>query len=441
MNKIDWNMLLPKDTKLVSVVGLSYGDEWKGKVGASLYDWYTIAAWVNGGGNAGHNVMLNWIKVHFHELPWASIHAKIIYLWQWKVINITNIEKERQQLAAARLSPTIIIAWWTHVVIPAVHKALEQIIEDSKNGHNIIWSTFTWMGPTYGLKSLRINVTVGQLLYDDGIINQTAETVVTLFPQLNKNNIIAEYTQARTILVEWMRQWQYTLDIANSFVPDVLQTKQEHIIAESSQSVMLSLSGGQYPFVTSSECGFNAIPVHLNTNDAGYRIGVTKAIASKVWWWRFPTKRDTNGVPSEIIDAYRNEAGEYGATTWRPRQIGYLDAVQLRHAFHTWNRPDLLWINMGDKLPFLYTNNLDNKVAVAYKTANIDNPLKSMIRDNIVPPPYLPLQEVIYKTLPDVKSEKDYPNYVDAMRDVLSFEGPIVLGVGPGCDENILFAN
>lgn len=96
---------------------------------------------------------------------------------------------------------------------------------------------------------------------------------------------------------------------------------------------------------------------------------------------------------------------------------------------------------MGDKLPFLYTNNLENKVAVAYKTADIYNQSKSMIRENIVPPHYLPLQEVIYKTLPDVKSEKDYPNYVDAVRDVLSFEGPIVLGIGPGSDENILFAN
>lgn len=437
--KIDRHQLLPEWTRHVVVAGLTYGDEGKWKVAASLHGWYTVVAGVNGWWNAGHNVMVNGKKEHFHELPGAALHANIVYLGQGKVVNIQKITQEVEQLRILGNVPHIVLAAGAHIVIPAVHVALEKIIEASKREAQKIWSTFTGMWPVYGLKSFRLGVNVGQLLYAPEVVEQEITTLLTLFPMLNDQVVREQFQEAKEQLMQAVATQQLHVDLTNTYITTLLQESTHHVITECSQSVMLSLSGGQYPFVTSSECWFTAIPVHLNIADSGFKIGITKAIASKVWWGRFPTQRENAWIPSEIIDVYRADAGEFGATTGRPRRIWFLDAVQLRYVFRAGNRPDLLWINMGDKLPFLSAHGIPNKIAVAYKTTDPAHPWQEIVRTDTVPPAFLPLTDVVYETLPDVRSANDYPAYVLAIKKLLWFDGKIVLGIGPGGDDNVLF--
>lgn len=441
----DFKSSIPQDTRVITVVWLSYWDEGKGKV-ADAWQWrFDIVAAANGWGNAWHNVMIHNKKEHFHELPGASNSAKVIYISQGRVCNLFALEKELQKLHSLQSNQKtgLVIANNTSLIVPSLQKYLDTKIEKSKK--NITWSnvgsTWSWIGPGYGLKAMRLTPNVWSLLsYTDEEIKNTIRVLWDIFKELNLDDIYDEFITSRSILQDSIKNKIINIDRFNNYIPYNLdENPARNIIVECSQSVMLSLSSWSYPNCTSSECWFNGILSSLSIDNPWLKIGVIKAIPSKVGSGRFISKRwEENWISNEFIDLYRTTAWEFWATTGRPRDIGYLDIVQFKHVCRTGNEPDILWINMADMLPFLAKHNVPNKVATNY---NIIHPQTKKIVNthNTVPTENIIVDSVDYTTLSPVKNSDDYKNYVQEIRRLSWFTGPIVLWTGPGSEDNIFF--
>lgn len=441
----EFKNIIPEDTRIITVTWLARGDEGKGKVADTMQGRFDVVAAPNGWGNAGHNVIINGRKEHFHELPGASHSAQTVYISQGRICNLFSLEKELKMLhdLQGQEKTWLVIANNASLIVPSLQRYLDSKIEQAKKNLTWwnVWSTWSWIGPGYMLRAMRSELNVWSILtHTDKKINNTIEVLWKIFKNLNLNKIHYEYLQSKKILKNLIDKKIISIDRFNSFIPFNLEhNPSRRIIVECAQSVMLSLSSGSFPNCTSSECGFNGILPSLGINNPWLKIGVIKAVASKVWSGRFATQRgEHNGVSKEFTESYRQIAGEFWATTGRPRDIGYLDIVQLKHICKTGNAPDILWINMVDMLATLAENNITNKVATSY---NIIHPQTQKVLQSYdtVPTENMTLESVWYTTISDVKGPDDYANYVQDIRKLSWFTGPIVVWTWPWAEDNILF--
>ena len=437
--------IIPDSESVVTVTWLGWGDEWKGKVAAALHGWYDIVAAANGGGNAGHNVIIReWLegekKLHFHELPGAAVSGVPTYISWGRVMNVTKLWEEILTLERETSQRVdIILSTSTQIIITSLQQKLDGDIErDLSAWWCSVGTTKKWIGPAYALKAFRLWINVGQLLYDDEWISKKIDAISSIFSSMDREAIMWEFLLAKQELQTLIDAWTVTLDDSNTFIPESISKDWKKVIIECSQSVMLSLSGNAYPNCTSSECWFNGIAPSLGLPWAGFKVWVIKAIPSKVWNGTFPTKFDTAWVDWDFIHSYRQKAWEFGATTGRPRDVWFLDAVQIRHVFKTGNTPDVLWINMVDLLLFLQENGIKNKIAIGYRAINKKTKEEKYFTDT-VPPDFFEILAVEYIDLPDVGSEGDYQKYVHIIRSIIWFTWPIVIGTGPWSRDNILF--
>lgn len=437
---------IPDGQQIITVSWLWWGDEGKWKVAAALDGWFDIVAAANGGGNAGHNVIV-WEggpdekKLHFHELPWASSSWVLTYISGGRVVNISKLHEEIIMLQEeTNKKVSIVMSAGAQVIVPSLQQKLDGDIEWLLSQKwDSVWTTKKWIWPAYALKASRLWINIGQLLYDEEMVSQKISVIGEVFSGIDVESVLAEFTLAKKELLDLIEAWVICIDETNTFICESISQQGKRVVVECSQSAMLSLSWNSYPNCTSSECSFNGVAPHLGIEWPGYKIGVIKSIPSKVGNGTFPTKFDTNGVDPHFIKLYRDTAWEYGATTGRPRDVGYLDAVQLKHVFKTGNQPDMLWVNMVDLLFLLSTNGIQNKVAVWYTVRHKVTKAESIFTDT-VPPDHFEIIGIEYKDMPSVGWPQDYPKYVEALRNELWFSWPIVIWVWPGSRDNILFS-
>lgn len=439
---------------VIALLGLQWGDEGKGKVSDSITQYFKkdqyIVVGPNGGGNAGHNVVVEKsaqtgqkIKLAFHELPGGAVSADSIFLSQARIINFLNLIKEIKEIETHQPSDVrkIFIASRAIVNIDGIYNKIETVTEEAK-GAQKVGSTKQGIGPAYAGEALRTAITAGQMftLSDEELSSEVQEQCTT-FPYLNKEEILSKMFETKKIVQEMIVSGKLAI------VPDDFLTsdfaKEKHILVEGSQSVGLGKFGGAYPNNTSSDCSLHGLLSACLLPGADFTCGVTKAIVSKVGGGRFANQLENNGVPIEFVEEYRKVAGEFGATTGRPRQLGFFDLVQLKHSLKTGNRPDVLWINMGDMLKLFADRGIENKVVVGYKVARYDSALGKRVRVELTDS--IPLQEdqveeVVLETVPAVNDiQKDLGAWLVVIRKKINFTGPVVMGVGPGGDENIFF--
>lgn len=428
--------IIPSHVQFISVVDLQHGDTGKWKVAYDLRWLVDISVATNGWRNAGHNIVYNGKKEHFHELPWSAASVSTVYLSPWRVIHIPSLSQEIEKLTQMTWKKAhIVIAGGAQVVVDSLHTEIDKLLE--LGTWNKIGTTLKWIWPAYALKALRKGVSIWEMMFSN-VVQERWENISWIFPWLNQHQIQQEFDESKKILHRLIEDWIVEIDIHDSFLDLALSDSTKKAVVETSQSVLLWLSAGAYPFCTSSEIGFHMIHSQTWVNKPMYKIWVVKAIVSKVWWWRFPTRWQEAGVWDDVIARYRQEAGEFGATTGRPRDIGYIDAVGIRHAFRISWTPDLLRINMGDMLQFLSQNGVKNKIAVWYMVKNPATWDIETILD-VIPPHYQEITEVIYENLPDIISYKDYPVYIEKLKQILWFEWKIVLWTGPRSEEYVIF--
>jgi len=422
---------------VVAVFWWSLWDEGKGKV-VSLFHHVDWVATATGWWNAGHTVYFEGKKIALHELPgWAIIEQARVYLGQWRVINIPDLWTEMKQLAEAwlKLDKKVVIAWNAHIIFSELQRALDIRIEELKEKK--VGTTKKWIGPAYALKALRTSVTANMLLHNPSRVQDLMVVNIALFPTIDVTALFDEIAQARNLLQQLIDDGYILVDETSMMLNHARQENQR-IMIECSQSALLGLDGWMYPYCTSSDTSANGIWSGLNIPQIDTTIAVVKAIKSKVWWGYFPTIFKDEAMAK----VYRDASGEYGATTWRPRDVGWFDCVETRRVLAT-NSVDVLCVTKADVLPhvpevkFGVNYTVPSTWAIymnTFPTQEVKYSDLEVTRSRS----YMPSEDILWLQDAD-KLPSSYRWYFDDLLDVLDFQGRVLLGSGPDRDDVVFY--
>ncbi|MFZ2150619.1 MAG: adenylosuccinate synthetase [Candidatus Absconditicoccaceae bacterium] len=425
---------------VVVIFGGQLGDEGKGKVTSQFKDADYVAVGP-GGANAGHTVVLkNGKSLALHELPGGAIIEKAkVYIGQGRSVNISGLYTEIKQLEenGYDMKGKVIVAGNAQIIFDNLQKKLDRIIEGLKS--KPVGTTAKGMGPTAGLKALRTGPNFNILLNDDSTqLREFMEVNCNLFNGLNFEEIRNEIEEEKTLLNKMIAEGYVSIDTNNMLLNQAAHEGKK-ILVEASQSAMLAADGGMYPYNTSNDTGVNGIMSALNLPEINTSIAVFKSIKSKVGGGFFPTKFED----IEFAQAYRNKSGEYGATTKRPRDVGYLDAVEGRKVLRT-NKTDIIIFTKADMLSELGKTAKVGEEYINKETGKIYRHEVPTTKEEYsqIEVQYGP-QFDLSQNVTGLKSAEDLPEeyrkYIDYMLDQLEFKGNVLLGTGPCPDDFVVY--
>jgi len=318
------------------IIGAQWGDEGKGRITDLLAAETEIVGRYSGGDNAGHTVTVNGEVFKLHLIPSGIVHNNVTCLiGNGTVINPAVLLQEMDALTArgVDVSPRRLkISLNAHLITPA-HIAMDKAHEADR-GADAIGTTQRGIGPAYTDKTERSGLRAElfaepEALADAIQLHVAAKnrvlTAVFGADPLDADVIAAEFAGYAKRLAPHLVNGPVYLDQA-------LQDGRS-ILAEGAQGTLLDIDHGTYPFVTSSSptvggviTGLGVGPKHI-----GRIIGVAKAFTSRVGSGPFPCELE--GEMAEWLRGTGDKPwDEFGTTTGRPRRVGWLDLVMLRHA-------------------------------------------------------------------------------------------------------------
>ena len=294
---------------VLSVIGMQWGDEGKGKI----IDYLSYQAdWViryGGGANAGHTIVHDDKKYAFHLLPTGILHTNTkVLLGPAVVVEPSQLKEEIEMLEDNNVSTQnrVFISDRAHLVLPSYK---EEDIKVEKNRKYKIGTTKKGIGIAYAKRALRTGIRVADI--DDIQYSEISDKKDLHYIQEH-----AEFLKERSI---------NHVDCLNNI------DKNENILYEGAQGAMLDLDIGSYPYVTSGPVGLNGIyscgVPHRTLDEV---LGVIKVYTSRVGEGPFPTEftNEETGLRTFI----QTEGNEVGTTTGRLRRCGHLDLVALSFA-------------------------------------------------------------------------------------------------------------
>jgi len=313
------------------VVGTQWGDEGKGKIIDYLAEQVDIIARYQGGGNAGHTVVLKDKKYIFHLVPSGILYPdKVCVIGNGVVLDPVSLFEEIDYLEKNGISVEgrLFIAENAHMTL-TYHKTLDQI-EDKFRGRGALGTTGRGIGTTYADKFNRIGIRVIDVLEDD-IFREKLKIALEL-----KNYLFKEYYKEQMLSVDKIyNETKIYRDRIRKMVRNVCLYINEEIergksvLAEGAQGTFLDIDFGTYPYVTASNCIAGGVCTGLGVSPKKVSriIGVVKSYTTRVGMGPFPTE-----LKGEEGENLRKTGNEYGATTGRPRRCGWFDAVLVRFA-------------------------------------------------------------------------------------------------------------
>jgi adenylosuccinate synthase len=313
------------------VVGAQWGDEGKGKVVDFLAKDADIIARYQGGDNAGHTVVVGKEKYVLHLVPSGILHPdKKCVIGNGVVLSPRTLFKEIDHLRqrGIHIGDNLAISDRTHLIMP-YHLLMESIDED-KRGKNKIGTTKRGIGPAYMDKVGRSGIRVGDLLNFEAFEEKLRFNLEEKAKILGKTQKWVEEARAET--TEEYRDYAKRIE---PFVTDTSLMLNEamksgkSVLFESAQGTLLDVDLGTYPFGTSSNPTAGGVCAGLGIGPTMIHkvIGVVKAYVTRVGAGPFPTE-----LPPDMNEQIRQKGEEFGATTGRPRQCGWFDAVAARYA-------------------------------------------------------------------------------------------------------------
>ena len=317
-------------TSNVAIVGTQWGDEGKGKVVDLLTPAFSIVARYQGGHNAGHTVFVKGRKFVLHLIPSGILHAGVTcVIGNGVVVDPQALFREIDELRREGIEPEgrLFISERAHVILP-YHRDVEQAAERAR-GDRRIGTTARGIGPSYEDKSGRRGVRMVDLA--DGEPDGHLEDTLRANVDARNANVGGDALDWRTVRQDLLRAWPRLEPLVANVAKLLDEAGQagRRILFEGAQGTMLDLDHGTYPFVSSSNGTVGGICAGLGVppRAIGEVLGVAKAYSTRVGGGPFPTE-----LGGAFGEALRESGDEYGASTGRPRRVGWFDAVVVRHA-------------------------------------------------------------------------------------------------------------
>ena len=387
-----------------AVVGANWGDEGKGKVTDLLAEQSDVVVRFQGGANAGHTIINDYGRFSLHLLPSGVFHQNVInVIGPGVALNVEALLKELKSLTDSGVpAPKLLISDRCQVMMP-YHVDFDKF-EEERLGKNSFGSTKSGIAPFYSDKFAKVGIQVCQL-YDEEILRSRLEIAL-----VKKNVLLSElYHKDKVDLDELVR---YLQDIAEKIRPMVCDTTRFLFEADRAGKVIL-LEGqlgtlrdpdhGIYPYTTSSSplAAFGCIGAGVSPTSLKKIYAVTKAYSSAVG--AGPFVAEIFGDAAKELRDRGGDKGEYGATTGRPRSVGWFDVVATKYGAMVQGATELVLTNL-DVLGYLD----EIPVCVAYETKDGER-----ITDFPTTPTLMHCKPVL-ETLPGWKTDiRGIRNYED----------------------------
>ncbi|NVM34623.1 MAG: adenylosuccinate synthase [Candidatus Lokiarchaeota archaeon] len=311
----------------IAVVGLSWGDEGKGKFIDYLAQKADIVVRYNGGNNAGHTIQANGVKYKFKLMPSGAPREKEGVIANGCVIDPKVLLEEIENLKNLNKKINLKLSSTAHVVFP-FHRILDGLEEKTK-GNYAAGTTKRGIGPTYSDKAARWGLRIFDLINPE-LLKPKLEKLYKI-----KKDLINVYdpnwdTDLDAIYEEYKsygeRLKSYVIDTAY-YLNNVIDSGKK-VLFEAAQGSLLGIDHGYYPFGTSSNS--NALGISAGTGippkKIGKIIGMVKAYTSRVGQGNFPTE-----LSNQTAEKIREQGHEYGTVTGRPRRVGWLDLFNIKY--------------------------------------------------------------------------------------------------------------
>lgn len=350
-----------------SIVGANWGDEGKGKITDVLAERSDVVVRFQGGANAGHTIINNYGKFALHLLPSGVFHQNIAnIIGPGVALDIEKLLAEYDSVVQRGVpKPKLYISDRAQVMMP-YHVDFDRF-EEERLGKAGFGSTKSGIAPFYGDKYLKIGIQVCQI-YDEEILRQRLSSAVE-----QKNVTLADLYHKPPIDLEALIA--HVRDLGERIRPMVIDTtlylhkalkEGKTVLLEGQLGSLRDPDHGIYPYTTSSSplAGYGTVGAGVPASAIKDVYCVTKAYSSCVGAGPFTT--ELFGEEAKELRDRGGDAGEYGATTGRPRRVGWFDAVATRYGCMVQGATEAVMTNLDvlgylDQIPVCTAYEVDGK--------------------------------------------------------------------------------
>ena len=316
-----------------AVVGANWGDEGKGKITDMLAKDADIVIRYQGGANAGHTIVNNYGKFALHLLPSGSFNSNVTnMIGNGVALDIPKLFKEYNDIVSRGVpAPNLVISNRAQVLMP--YHILLDTYEEERLANRQFGSTKSGIAPFFSDKYAKVGFQVWEIMQEDALLKEKIDNVLEIKNLLFKHIYHKPELDANE-LFETVKGWRemirpYVVDSVK-FMHEAI-TAGKNILLEGQLGSLKDPEFGIYPFTTSSPtiAGYGACGACIPPYEIKEIITVVKAYSSAVGAGAFVSE-----IFGDEADKLRNnggDGGEYGATTGRPRRMGWFDCVATRY--------------------------------------------------------------------------------------------------------------
>lgn len=419
-----------------AVVGANWGDEGKGKITDMLAKEADIIIRFQGGANAGHTIVNDYGKFALHILPSGVFynHTTSI-IGNGVALNIPVLFKEIKSITDRDVpQPKILVSDRAQIVM-SYHILFDQY-EEERLGGKSFGSTKSGIAPFYSDKYAKIGFQVSEI-FDDELIEEKAARVC------EQKNVLLEHLYHKPLLkpediVKELKEYRemvapYVCDVSSYLYEAIKEGK--NILLEGQLGTLKDPDHGIYPMVTSSStlAAYGAIGAGIPPYEIKQVITVCKAYSSAVGAGEFVS--EIFGEEADELRKRGGDGGEFGATTGRPRRMGWFDAVASKYGCRLQGTTDVAFTVLDvlgylDEIPVCIGYEIDGKVTTDFPTTAILKKAK-------------PVYEILPGWKSDIRGIKKYEDLPENCRNYIEFVErhigyPITMvSNGPGRDDII----
>lgn len=419
-----------------AIVGANWGDEGKGKITDMLAKEADIIVRFQGGANAGHTIVNDYGKFALHTLPSGVFYSHTTsIIGNGVALDIPVFIREIKSITDRDVpAPKILVSDRAQIVMP-YHVLLDQY-EEERLGGKSFGSTKSGIAPFYSDKFAKIGFQVSEL-FEETILKDKLKRVC------ETKNILLEHLYHKPLLhpeelLSTLKEYRdmiapYVCDV--SLFLDKALKEGKNILLEGQLGTLKDPDHGIYPMVTSSStlAAYGAIGAGIPPYEIQKIITVCKAYSSAVGAGAFVS--EIFGEEAEELRRRGGDGGEYGATTGRPRRMGWFDCVASKYGCRLQGTTDVAFTVLDvlgylDEIPVCVGYEIDGEVTTDFPTTG-----------------KLEQAKPVLKTLPgwktDIRGIREYEklpencrNYVDFIEEQIGYPITMVSN-GPGRDEII----
>ncbi len=355
-----------------AVVGANWGDEGKGKITDMLAEEADIIVRFQGGANAGHTIVNNYGKFALHTLPSGVFYGHTTsIIGNGVALNIPILMQEIKSITDKKVPmPKILVSDRCQMVMP-YHILFDQY-EEERLGGKSFGSTKSGIAPFYSDKFAKIGFQVSELFEEELLQDKVARICET-------KNVILEHLYHKPVidaeeLLETLREYRemiapYVCDVS-SYLDRALK-EGKTILLEGQLGTLKDPDHGIYPMVTSSStlAAYGAIGAGLPPYEIKEIVTVCKAYSSAVGAGAFVS--EIFGDEADELRRRGGDGGEFGATTGRPRRMGWFDCVASKYGCRLQGTTDVAFTVLDvlgylDEIPVCVGYEVDGEVTTDF---------------------------------------------------------------------------